>query len=97
MADYISVSFLKAAPNNSVADDTSAASEMWTPGAGSFTSTVTSNSELCILRIATTQNIIVSIGVAPDALTDVGRFLLPAGQTEWRAVRYGRKVAAALA
>jgi hypothetical protein len=97
VAEYVSVSFLKAAPNNSVADDASSASEMWTPGAGNFVSSVLSTSELCILRVTATQNILVSIGVAPNALADAGRFLLPADQIEWRAVRPGHKVAAALA
>jgi hypothetical protein len=97
MADYVSISFLKAAPNTSVADDEDEATETFTPLVTNIVSTVAANGDLCILRIATTKDILVSLANVPDALTDPGRFLLPAGQTEWRSVRAGRKVGVALA
>ena len=97
MAEFVSISFLKAAPNTSVADDENETTEAYTPLVTNVVSAVQATGTFCILRIATTQNILVSIAAAPNALTDPGRFLLPAGQTEWRAVRSGRRVATVLA
>ena len=97
MAEHVSISFLKAATNTSVADDSRTATELLTPPAGTTVSTVESTSDLCILRLVSTQNILASIGPSPNAETDSGRFLLPAGQIEWRAVRPGHKVAVVLA
>lgn len=97
MADYTTISFLKAAPNTSVANDDAALNEALTPVAGNLATTIVATSDNNILRLATNRDVLVSLGTAPNATSDAGRFLVPAGNVEWRAVRTGYKVAIALA
>lgn len=97
MPEYTSVSFVRAAPSTPVADDETTSSELIIPAAGNLVSTVQSSSDLNILEISTTVAVLVSIGAAPNATSDSGRFLLPAGATKHRGVRSGRKVAVVLA
>ena len=74
-----------------------AVTEVVTPSGSNQVTTAATTADRVIIRIAADVALYVSVGTAPNATSDPGRFLLPAGAVEYVAAGSEKKAAVILA